>query len=61
MSRNEVKEKIQSIIDKLNDEKLLIALETLKGIDENMNIVELKANLEKIIEEDENLLTRLAQ
>jgi hypothetical protein len=61
MSRNEVKEKIQTILEKLNDDKLIKALEVLKTIEEKEGFANLKSNLEKILEEDKNLLNRLAQ
>ena len=60
MSRNEVKEKIQNILEKLNDDTLIKALEVLKSIEDQEDIVDLKSELEKILKEDKELLNRLA-
>lgn len=61
MSRNEVKEQISQIVETFNDDKLLKALEILKSIEKKEETINFSSDIDRILEEDENLLHRLSQ
>lgn len=62
MSSKNIKDKINRIIENIPDEILEDVLEYLKSLtDKPKDKIILSKNLSKIIEEDKNLLERLAQ
>jgi len=60
MTRTEVKNKINQIIDKLPDKTLESVYELFKKVDKDDKI-DLKSNLDKVLKDDFGLLQRLAQ
>lgn len=61
MSRAELQEKIQQLLDSVPDSVLAELLEYLKGLNSNSaNDVSMAMDLRKILEEDKELLKRLA-
>ncbi len=62
MANKDIKHKINNVIDNIPDEILEDVLEYLKSLtDKSKDKVFLSQNLSKILEEDKNLLQRLAQ
>lgn len=62
MAGKNIKDKINSVIENIPDEILEDVLEYLKSLtDKPKDKIILSKNLSKIIEEDKNLLERLAQ
>ena len=61
MSRNEIKEKIFEIIDKIDDHKLMAALQILQNLEQKGEYIQLSSNIKQVLEEDKELLKRLAQ
>ena len=60
MTRTEVKNKINQIIDRLPDKNLEAVYELLKKASENHEI-DFKSNLDKVLKDDFGLLQRLAK
>ena len=60
MTRAEVKNKINQIIDKLPDKTLEAVYEIFRHA-ESDQIIDLKANLDKVLMEDAELLQKLAK
>ena len=62
MASKDIKDRINSVIENIPDEILEDVLEYLKSLtDKSKDKIILSKNLSKIIEEDKNLLERLAQ
>ena len=62
METRELKEKINKVLDNIPDDVLEEVLEYLKSlINKSKNNIVLSHNLEKILDEDNNLLERLAK
>jgi hypothetical protein len=62
MSKEEIKSEINKVLDHFSDKALHELLRFLKELDSKPGTISFqKASLEKILEEDKNLLTRLAQ
>lgn len=62
MSKEEIKSEINKVLDHFSDKTLHEQLRFLKELDSKPGTISFaKASLEKILEEDKNLLTRLAQ
>jgi len=60
MSNNEIKEEINKALDHLSNEGLKEVLDFLKNLEQEKP-VDLMAALPRILDEDHNLLVRLAQ
>ncbi len=60
MTRTEVKNKINQIIDRLPDKTLEAVYEFFKKADNEQNI-DLKSSLDKVLKDDYGLLQRLAK
>ncbi|QSE99009.1 hypothetical protein [Fulvivirga lutea] len=60
MTRTEVKNKINQIIDRLPDQTLEAVYELFKKADKDQSI-DLKGNLDKVLKDDFGLLQRLAK
>jgi hypothetical protein len=60
MTRTEVKNRINQIIDRLPDKTLEAVYELFKKAEKEKNI-DLKSNLDKVLKEDFGLLQRLAK
>lgn len=62
MSSKQIKKEINDVIDNIPDDVLKDVLEYLKSLSKkSKNNILLSQNLSKILEEDRNLLERLAQ
>ena len=62
MAIKEIKEQINNVIDSIPEDVLEDVLEYLKSVKNiSKNRIHLSHNLSKILEEDKNLLERLAQ
>ncbi len=62
MATKEIKDKFNDAIDNIPDDVLLDVLEYLKSLtNTSKDKIHLSQNLKKIIDEDRNLLERLAQ
>ena len=62
MATKEIKEKINHVIDNIPEDVLEDVLIYLKSLtNKSKNKIHLSQNLSKILEEDKNLLERLAQ
>jgi hypothetical protein len=62
MTTKEIKEKINTVIEQIPDDVLEDVLEYLNSLtDKAKNKIQLSRNLGKILEEDKNLLERLAR
>lgn len=62
MAANELKEKITSLIDSIPDDVLEDVFKYLESLtNKSKNQIQLSQNLSKILQEDKNLLERLAQ
>ena len=62
MTTKEIKDKINSVLDKIPDEILEDVLEYLKSLtNKSAHDIHLSKNLSKILYEDKNLLERLAK
>jgi hypothetical protein len=62
MATKEIKEQINIAIDNIPDEVLEDVLQYLKSLtDKSTSNIQLSQNLSKILQEDKNLLERLAQ
>ncbi len=62
MSKEEIKSEINKVLDHFSDKALHELLQFLKELDNKPgNITFSKTSLEKVLEEDKNLLIRLAQ
>jgi hypothetical protein len=62
MATKEIKDKINNVIDTIPDDILEDVLEYLKSLtNKSKNKIILSQNLSKILDEDKNLLERLAQ
>jgi hypothetical protein len=62
MATKEIKEKINSVIDNIPDDILEDVYEYLKSLtNKSKSKIELSKNISKILDEDKNLLERLAQ
>jgi hypothetical protein len=62
MATKEIKEQINIVIDNIPDDVLEDVLKYLKSLtDKSTSNIHLSQNLSKILQEDKNLLERLAQ
>ncbi len=61
MSKEEIKYEISKVLDKFPDEALGEILTFLKKLEAKQMEVSIKSSLNKILSEDTELLTRLAQ
>jgi hypothetical protein len=61
MSKEQIKEEIGKVLDNLSDNALQELLVFLRDIEKKSKSVELERNLQKILNEDQELLLRLAQ
>lgn len=62
MAANEIKEKINNVIDNIPEDVLEDVLKYLKSLtNKSKDKIFLSHNLSKILDEDKNLLERLAQ
>lgn len=62
MATKEIKDKINNVIDNIPDDVLENVLEYLKSLtNKSKSNIYLSQNLSKIIDEDKNLLEKLAQ
>jgi len=62
MSKKEIKQEIEKVLDRFSDEALAELLVFLKELDSGKNhTIKLSSSLSKILSEDKELLTKLAQ
>jgi hypothetical protein len=62
MSKKEIKQEIEKVLDRFSDEALAELLAFLKELDSGKNhTIKLSSSLSKILSEDKELLTKLAQ
>jgi hypothetical protein len=62
MSKKEIKQEIEKVLDRFSDEALGELLAFLKELDSAKNgTINLSSSLSKILSEDKGLLTKLAQ
>ena len=61
MSKEEIKYEISKVLDQFPDEALGEILNFLKNLEAKQHEISIKSSLNKILLEDKDLLTRLAQ
>ena len=61
MSKEQIKYEISKVLDQFPDEALGEILNFLKNLEAKQQEISIKSSLDKILSEDQDLLTRLAQ